>query len=200
MTLSLKTKLTGAVAGLAILGFASAALAENITGAGASFPYPIYAKWGNMYKGDSGVGLNYQSIGSGGGIAQIKAKTVTFGASDMPLSPADLDKAGLVQFPTVVGGIVPVVNVSGVGPGEMVLNGEVIVGIFAGNITRWNDPAIAALNSGIDLPDQAIAVVHRSDGSGTTFGFSSYLSAISPDWKCRRRNGDRLARWYRREG
>ena len=182
MTLSLKTKLAGAVAGFALLGFASGALAADITGAGASFPYPIYAKWGNMYKGAAGVGLNYQSIGSGGGIAQIKAKTVTFGASDMPLTVADLEKFGLAQFPTVVGGIVPVLNVKGIKANELVLNGEVLAAIFAGKVTNWSDPAIAALNSGVSLPNQAIAVVHRSDGSGTTFGFTSYLCAVSPDW------------------
>lgn len=183
MTLSLKTKLAGAVAGLALAGITTVAIAADITGAGASFPYPIYAKWGAMYKSASGNALNYNSIGSGGGIAQIKAKTVTFGASDMPLSPAELDKFGLAQFPTVVGGIVPIINVSGVGANELVLNGETLAGIFSGDITKWNDPAIAALNSGMSLPDQAIAVVHRADGSGTTFGFSTYLSTVSPAWK-----------------
>jgi phosphate transport system substrate-binding protein len=161
----------------------TAAFAADITGAGATFPYPIYAKWAAMYKGSSGVGLNYQSIGSGGGIAQIKAKTVTFGASDMPLKPKDLDAAGLVQFPTVIGGVVPVVNVAGVAPGQLVLDGATLANIYLGKISNWNDPAIARLNPGVKLPDQAIAVVHRSDGSGTTFIFSTYLSRVSNDWK-----------------
>jgi phosphate transport system substrate-binding protein len=179
--MSFKT-LIGAVAGLALAAFATQAAAADISGAGATFPYPIYAKWAATYKGVSGVGLNYQSIGSGGGIAQIKAKTVTFGATDAPLKPKDLNQFGLAQFPTVIGGVVPVVNVPGIGAGQLVLNGQVIADIFMGKISRWNDPAIKALNPGVNLPAQAIAVVHRSDGSGTSFIWTTFLSKMSPDW------------------
>jgi phosphate transport system substrate-binding protein len=161
----------------------TSAAAADISGAGATFPYPIYAKWADMYKKETGNGLNYQSIGSGGGIKQIKAKTVTFGASDMPLKPADLKEVGLVQFPTVVGGDVPVVNLDGVKAGELVLDGPTLAQIFLGAITKWDDPAIAKLNSGVKLPSTPIVVVHRSDGSGTTFIFTDYLSKVSPDWK-----------------
>jgi phosphate transport system substrate-binding protein len=161
----------------------TSAFAADISGAGASFPYPIYAKWGAMYKAKTGIGLNYQSIGSGGGIAQIKARTVTFGASDMPLMPKDLDKSGLIQFPTVVGGVVPVVNVKGVKPGQLILDGATLANIFQGKVAKWNDPSIAKLNPGLNLPNQAIAVVRRSDGSGTTFIFTNYLSKVSQDWK-----------------
>jgi phosphate transport system substrate-binding protein len=180
--MSLKT-LIGAVAGLTLAAFASQASAADISAAGATFPYPIYAKWAAVYKGVSGMGLNYQSIGSGGGIAQIKAKTVTFGASDMPLKPADLAKAGLTQFPTVIGGVVPVINVSGVKPGQVVLDGATLADIYLGKVSNWSDPEIKKLNPGVNLPSQAIAVVHRSDGSGTTFIFSTFLSRISADWK-----------------
>jgi phosphate transport system substrate-binding protein len=173
--------LVGAVAGLAIV--ATAAAAADISGAGATFPYPIYAKWASAYKAQTGVGLNYQSIGSGGGIAQIKAKTVTFGASDMPLQPAQLNAGGMVQFPTVIGGEVAVYNVKGIGAGQLVLDGTTLANIYLGHISRWNDPAIKKLNPSLNLPDQAIAVVHRSDGSGTTFVFATYLSRISGDWK-----------------
>jgi len=159
------------------------AYAADISGAGATFPYPIYAKWADTYKKDTGNGLNYQSIGSGGGIKQIKAKTVTFGASDMPLEPKDVTAAGLVQFPTVVGGDVPVVNLDGVGAGQLVLDGPTLANIFLGKIAKWDDPAIAKLNPSVKLPSQAIVVVHRSDGSGTTFIFTNYLSKVSPDWK-----------------
>jgi phosphate transport system substrate-binding protein len=159
------------------------AYAADISGAGATFPYPIYAKWADTYKKDTGNGLNYQSIGSGGGIKQIKAKTVTFGASDMPLEPKDVTAAGLVQFPTVVGGDVPVVNIDGVGAGQLVLDGPTLANIFLGKIAKWDDPAIAKLNPSVKLPSQAIVVVHRSDGSGTTFIFTNYLSKVSPDWK-----------------
>jgi phosphate transport system substrate-binding protein len=159
------------------------ALAASISGAGATFPYPVYAKWAAAYQKVSGVGVNYQSIGSGGGIAQIKAKTVAFGASDMPLKPADLASIGLAQFPTVVGGIVPVVNIQGVASGQIVLDGSTLAGIFLGQIAKWNDPRIAKLNPGVKLPNQAIAVIHRSDGSGTTFIFSTYLSRASKDWR-----------------
>ena len=171
----------GAVAGLAIA--ATAALATDIAGAGATFPYPIYAKWASAYKAQTGVGLNYQSIGSGGGIAQIKAKTVTFGASDMPLTAAQLNAGGMVQFPTVIGGEVAVYNVKGIGSGQLTLDGPTLANIFLGHIARWNDPQIKKLNPSLNLPDQAIAVVHRSDGSGTTFVFATYLSRISGEWK-----------------
>jgi phosphate transport system substrate-binding protein len=159
------------------------AAAADISGAGATFPYPIYAKWADAYKKETGVGLNYQSIGSGGGIKQIQAKTVTFGASDMPLPGADLEKDGLVQFPTVMGGVVAVVNLEGVKPGELTLDGPLLARIFLGEVKNWNDPAIQKLNPGVKLPSQAIAVVHRSDGSGTTFVFTDYLAKVSPDWK-----------------
>jgi phosphate transport system substrate-binding protein len=157
--------------------------AVDITGAGATFPYPIYAKWADAYKKETGIGLNYQSIGSGGGIKQIKAKTVTFGASDAPLKGEDLDAIGLAQFPMVMGGIVPVVNLEGVKPGDLVLDGPTLADIFLGKIANWNDEAIRKLNPGVQLPDQAIAVVHRSDGSGTTFNFSTYLADVNADWK-----------------
>src|SRR5689334_14848627 len=150
------------------------AVAVEISGAGATFPYPLYAKWADAYKKETGIGLNYQSIGSGGGIKQIKAKTVTFGASDKPLKPEDLEAAGLLQFPMVMGGVVPVVNVAGLAPGQLVLDGTTLAKIYMGSITKWNDAAIAKLNPGVTLPNGAIAVVHRSDGSGTTFNFAYY--------------------------
>ena len=159
------------------------AAAVEISGAGATFPYPIYAKWADAYKKDTGVGLNYQSIGSGGGIKQIEAKTVTFGASDAPLKGAELDKFGLVQFPMVMGGIVPVVTIAGMKPGELVLDGPTLAAIFLGTVKSWDDPAIKKLNPGVNLPAQPIAVVHRSDGSGTTFNFTYYLAQVSADWK-----------------
>jgi phosphate transport system substrate-binding protein len=162
---------------------ASPLLAADLTGAGATFPYPIYAKWAEAYKAKTGVGLNYQSIGSGGGIKQIKAKTVDFGASDMPLEPKDLNEAGLMQWPMVMGGVVPVVNIPGIGPGKIRLTGPVLAQIYLGTVAKWNDPAITRLNPGVKLPDQAISVVHRSDGSGTTFIFTHYLSQVSPEWK-----------------
>jgi phosphate transport system substrate-binding protein len=162
---------------------AAAATAADITGAGATFPYPIYAKWAEAYKAKSGNGMNYQSIGSGGGIKQITAKTVDFGASDMPLKPEELDKGGLIQFPTVMGGVVPVVNIEGIKPGEMKLTGKVLADIYLGKIKKWNDPAIADINKGLKLPDADITVVNRSDGSGTTFIFTNYLSKVSPEWK-----------------
>jgi phosphate transport system substrate-binding protein len=159
------------------------AFATDITGAGATFPYPIYAKWAEAYKAKSGVSMNYQSIGSGGGIKQIIAKTVDFGASDMPLTPDALAKDGLMQFPAVMGGVVPVINVSGIEAGQLKLDGKVLADIFLGKITKWNDAAIMALNAGAKLPDEAITVVHRSDGSGTTFIFTNYLSKVNADWK-----------------
>ena len=157
--------------------------AADITGAGATFPYPIYAKWADAYRKASGVGLNYQSIGSGGGIKQITAKTVSFGASDAPMKAEDLDKNGLVQFPAIMGGIVPVYSLKGVAPGALKLSGAVLGDIYLGNVKMWNDPAIAKLNAGVALPNQAISVVHRSDGSGTTFLFSNFLSKVNPQWK-----------------
>jgi phosphate transport system substrate-binding protein len=157
--------------------------ALDISGAGATFPYPIYAKWADAYKKETGNGMNYQSIGSGGGIKQIQSKTVTFGASDMPMKPEDLNKSGLVQFPTVVGGDVPVVNLDGVKSGDLKLDGVTLAKIFLGEITSWDDAAIAKLNPQAKLPKQAIVVVHRSDGSGTTFIWTDYLSKVSADWK-----------------
>ena len=173
--------LIGAAAIVAVT--AATAMAADITGAGSTFVFPIVAKWAAVYKGTSGDGLNYQSIGSGGGIAQIKAKTVTFGATDKPLSSKELAAAGLTQFPVVIGGIVPVVNIRGVAPGQLVLDGPTLALIFQGKVSNWSDPAIKKLNPGVNLPSQAIAVVHRSDGSGTTFQFSTYLSRVSQDWK-----------------
>ncbi|MGE5259558.1 MAG: phosphate ABC transporter substrate-binding protein PstS [Actinomycetota bacterium] len=172
-----------AAAAIAAVFTVNAAQAADISGAGATFPYPIYAKWADAYKKETGIGLNYQSIGSGGGIKQIEAKTVTFGASDKPLPGAELDKFGLAQFPMVMGGIVPVLNVEGIEPGQLVLDGPTIAKIFMGEITKWDDEAIKKLNPDAKLPSQAIAVVHRSDGSGTTFNFTYYLSDVSPDWK-----------------
>ena len=162
---------------------ASTAMATDITGAGATFPYPIYAKWAEAYKAKTGTGMNYQSIGSGGGIKQIIAKTVDFGASDMPLTPEALAKDGLMQFPAVMGGVVPVINVVGIEPGQLKLDGPVLAHIFLGTIKKWNDPAIVALNKDVKLPDTSINVVHRADGSGTTFIFTNYLSKVSPEWK-----------------
>ena len=159
------------------------AAAVDISGAGATFPYPIYAKWADAYKKETGVGLNYQSIGSGGGIKQVEAKTVVFGATDAPLSGDELTKNGLVQFPMVMGGIVPVVNLDGVSPGSLVLDGPTVAKIFLGQVKSWDDAAIKALNPGVTLPRQAIAVVHRADASGTTFNFTDYLNKVSPDWK-----------------
>jgi len=162
---------------------ASTAMATDITGAGATFPYPIYAKWAEAYKAKTGTGMNYQSIGSGGGIKQIIAKTVDFGASDMPLTPEALAKDGLMQFPAVMGGVVPVINVAGIEPGQLKLDGPVLAHIFLGTIKKWNDPAIVSLNKDAKLPDTSINVVHRADGSGTTFIFTNYLSKVSPEWK-----------------
>jgi phosphate transport system substrate-binding protein len=159
------------------------ATAGDISGAGATFPYPIYAKWADTYKKQTNVGLNYQSIGSGGGIKQIEANTVTFGASDMPLKPEDLTKKGLVQFPTVMGGVVPVVNIDGIKSGDLVIDGPTLAKIYLGEIKKWDDPAIKKLNPNAKLPSQAIAVVHRSDGSGTTFIFTNYLIKASAEWK-----------------
>ena len=174
--------LTGAIAA-AGLAFTVSAHAVDITGAGATFPYPIYAKWAEAYNAKTGVKLNYQSIGSGGGIKQIQKKTVNFGASDKPLTAAELDKDGLMQFPAVIGGVVPVINVEGVASGQLRLNGEVLANIFLKKITKWDDTAIKALNPGLSLPSASITVVHRSDGSGTTFNFANYLTKVSEEWK-----------------
>jgi len=170
---------------LALVAGAFAANATDVTGAGSSFVYPVLSKWSAAYAEKSGNHINYQSIGSGGGIAQIKAATVDFGASDKPLDAADLAKYGLGQFPVVIGGIVPVFNVPGVAPGAMKLDGSVLANIFLGRIAKWNDPAIAALNPSLKLPDVKITVVHRSDGSGTSFNFTNYLSKVSPEWKAK---------------
>ncbi|MCO5976695.1 phosphate ABC transporter substrate-binding protein PstS [Ideonella oryzae] len=167
----------------AALVVATAASAQDVTGAGASFPAPVYAKWADAYNKATGARINYQSVGSGAGIKQIKAKTVDFGASDMPLKDEDLAKDGLLQFPTVMGGVVPVVNIAGLKPGQLKLTGTVLAEIFLGKVTKWNDPAIAGLNAGVKLPDAQIAVVHRADGSGTSFLFTNYLSKVSPEWK-----------------
>ncbi|MGB8518286.1 MAG: phosphate ABC transporter substrate-binding protein PstS [Gallionella sp.] len=171
------------LAAASTLAYASVSSATDITGAGATFPYPVYAKWAEAYKTQGGGSMNYQSIGSGGGIKQITAKTVDFGASDMPLKPEALDKEGLMQFPTVIGGVVPVVNVNGVEAGKMKLDGATLADIYLGKITKWNDPAIVALNKDLKLSDDLITVVHRSDGSGTSFIFTNYLSKVSADWK-----------------
>lgn len=173
--------LVGAVAGLAM--FTSAAIAAEITGAGSTFVYPVLSKWSSGYQAVSGKSINYQSIGSGGGIAQVKAKTVTFGATDKPLTANDLNAAGLIQFPVVIGGIVPVINVPGIKPGQLVLDGPTLANIYLGKIKSWSDPAIKKLNPHVNLPSTGINVVHRSDGSGTTFNFATYLSRVSPEWK-----------------
>ncbi len=161
----------------------SAAHAQEVTGAGASFPAPVYTKWADAYNKATGVRINYQSVGSGAGIKQIQAKTVDFGASDAPLKDDQLAKDGLVQFPTVIGGVVPVINVKGINPGQLKLDGKVLADIYLGKVTKWNDPAIAALNAGVSLPDATIAVVRRADGSGTSFLFTNYLSKVNPEWK-----------------
>jgi len=170
-------------AGLISAAAALPAFAADISGAGATFPYPIYAKWADAYKKQTGIGLNYQSIGSGGGIKQITNKTVTFGASDAPLKGVELEKLGLAQFPAVMGGIVPVVNLEGVKPGELTIDGPTLARIFLNEIKSWDDPAIKKLNPSAKLPNQAIAIVHRSDGSGTTYNFAYYLAEVSPTWK-----------------
>ncbi|MGH6749661.1 MAG: phosphate ABC transporter substrate-binding protein PstS [Methyloceanibacter sp.] len=172
---------------IAVFGILAATVvpagAADLTGAGSTFVYPVFAKWAEAYKKATGIGLNYQSIGSGGGIKQIENGTVTFGASDKPLPGEELDKFGLAQFPMVMGGIVPVINIEGVKPGEIVIDGPTLAKIFMGEITKWDDPSIKKLNADAKLPSSAIAVVHRSDGSGTTFNFTYYLSDVSPDWK-----------------
>jgi phosphate transport system substrate-binding protein len=177
-----KTLAAGALAAAIAAVSPGLSLAADITGAGSTFVYPILAKWSDTYKSETGIGLNYQSIGSGGGIKQIEANTVTFGASDKPLGDEDLEKFGLVQFPVVMGGIVPIVNLDGVNQGDLVLDGTTIADIYLGKITSWDDPAIKALNPSVNLPAAPIVVVHRSDGSGTTFNFTDYLSKVSPEW------------------
>ena len=169
-----------------VLGLASAATlagAQEVTGAGASFPAPLYSKWASEYNKATGVKINYQSVGSGAGIRQIDAKTVDFGASDMPLTDAELAKKGQMQFPTVIGGVVPVINVKGIAPGALKLNGQVLGDIYLGKVAKWNDPAIKALNPSLALPDAAIAPVRRADGSGTSFIFTNYLSKLNAEWK-----------------
>lgn len=170
---------------IALAGAATAVAAQDATGAGATFPAPLYAKWADAYHKATGSRLNYQSVGSGAGLRQIRGKTVDFGASDMPLTDEELQKDGLMQFPTVIGGVVPVVNIAGIAPGQLRLTGSVLGDIYLGKITKWNDPAIAALNPGVKLPDAQIAVVRRADGSGTTFIFTNYLSKVNPDWKAK---------------
>ncbi len=172
---------TTAAAVLALVSFS--ALADDVTGAGATFPAPLYAKWASAFNTATGVRINYQSVGSGAGIKQIKAKTVDFGASDMPLKDDELAKDGLIQFPTVIGGVVPVVNIKGIQPGQIKMTGEVLGNIYLGKITKWNDPALVALNPGVPLPDASIAAVRRADGSGTSFIFTNYLSKVNAEWK-----------------
>jgi phosphate transport system substrate-binding protein len=181
MTLTFRT----AAFGLVTFSLASLAMAQEVTGAGASFPAPVYAKWASDYNKATGARINYQSVGSGAGIKQIDAKTVDFGASDMPLKDDELAKKGQIQFPTVIGGVIPVVNIKGVAPGQMRLNGQVLGDIFLGKITKWSDPAIKALNPSVNLPDAAIAPVRRADGSGTTFIFTNFLSKTNADWKAK---------------
>ncbi len=178
----IKRALLSLTAGLVMTGAALSSHAADITGAGATFPYPIFAKWAEVYKKAENVGLNYQSIGSSGGLRQIRAKTVTFGASDAPVTGEQLDKDGMVQFPVILGGVVPVINVEGFKPGELKINGATLAEIFMGKISKWNDPKLVELNPGKKLPDQAITVVHRADGSGTTFIFTDYLSVVSKEW------------------
>jgi phosphate transport system substrate-binding protein len=180
---TLGLRLFGALSAIGVTIATLPANATDISGAGATFPYPVYAKWADSYKTKTGIGMNYQSIGSGGGIKQIKAKTVDFGASDKPLDAKDLDEAGLIQWPQIMGGVVPVVNIKGIQPGQLKLTGKLLADIYLGKITTWKDPAIAEINKGLPLPDEAIAPVYRSDGSGTTFNFAYYLSEVSPEWK-----------------
>ena len=172
-----------------LLAAASMASAQDVTGAGATFPAPVYAKWADAYNKATGAKVNYQSVGSGAGLKQIKSKTVDFGASDMPLKDAELAADGLMQFPTVIGGVVPVVNIKGIQPGQIKLTGQLLGDIYLGKITKWNDPALVALNPGVPLPDAAISVVRRADGSGTTFLFTNYLSKVNAEWKAKAGEG-----------
>jgi phosphate transport system substrate-binding protein len=178
-------KMIRTAAAVALALISGSVLAEDVTGAGATFPAPLYAKWASAFNTATSVRINYQSVGSGAGIKQIKAKTVDFGASDMPLKDDELAKDGLMQFPTVIGGVVPVVNIKGIQPGQLKLTGEVLGNIYLGKITKWNDAAIAALNPGVALPDAAIAPVRRADGSGTSFIFTNYLSKVNAEWKAK---------------
>jgi len=173
------------VAAALVVIAAAPAFAQDVTGAGASFPAPVYSKWADAYNKATGARINYQSVGSGAGIRQIKAKTVDFGASDAPLKDDELAKDGMIQFPTVIGGVVPVINVKGIAPGQLKMTGQVLGDIYLGKITKWNDPALVALNAGIALPDAAIAPVRRADGSGTSFIFTNYLSKVNADWKAK---------------
>ncbi len=173
------------IAATVLVACSSVVLAQDVTGAGASFPAPVYSKWADAYNKATGVRVNYQSVGSGAGIKQIKAKTVDFGATDAPLKDEDLSQSGLIQFPTVIGGVVPVVNIQGISPGQIKLTGEALGDIYLGKITKWNDPALTALNPGVPLPDAAIAVVRRADGSGTSFLFTNYLSKVNAEWKAK---------------
>ena len=177
-------RLASVAAAMSVLAF-SAHAADEVTGAGASFPAPIYSKWAEAYNKATGNKINYQSVGSGAGIKQINAKTVDFGASDMPLKDDELKTSGLMQFPTVIGGVVPVINVTGVKPGQLKLTGAVLADIYLGKVTKWNDPAITALNPGVALPDTTISTVHRADGSGTSFIFTNYLSKVNAEWKAK---------------
>ena len=186
MTFTLVRNLASAAA---LTAFGAFAHAQEITGAGATFPAPVYAKWADSYNKATGVRVNYQSVGSGAGIQQIRAKTVDFGATDMPLKDEDLAKDGLLQFPTVIGGVVPVVNIKGIASGQIRMTGQVLGDIYLAKITKWNDPALAALNPGVPLPDVAISVVRRADGSGTTFIFTNYLSKVNADWKAKAGEG-----------
>jgi phosphate transport system substrate-binding protein len=183
MLTTFKKSILGGAALLMAAGVFASAQATEISGAGATFPYPVYAKWAEAYEAKTGVKMNYQSIGSGGGIKQIKASTVDFGASDAPLTKEELDEAGLVQWPMIMGGVVPVVNIKGIKGGDVKLSGAVLADIYLGKITKWDDKAIADLNPDLKLPSEAISVVERSDGSGTTFNFTNYLAAVSPEWK-----------------
>ncbi|WP_431096714.1 phosphate ABC transporter substrate-binding protein PstS [Polaromonas aquatica] len=182
MNLTFKATLT-TVMGVALASFATLAAAQDVTGAGASFPAPLYSKWAADYNKATNVKINYQSVGSGAGLRQIEAKTVDFGASDAPLKDEELAKKGLMQFPTVIGGVIPVVNIKGIAPGQLKLSGQVLGDIYLGKITNWTDPAIKALNPTLALPDAAIAPVRRADGSGTSFIFTNYLSKVNPEWK-----------------
>jgi phosphate transport system substrate-binding protein len=183
MKLTLKKALTVAALSISAVSFAPVALAADFTGAGASFPYPIYGKWAEAYKARTGTGMNYQSIGSSGGIKQIKAKTVDFGATDAPVKFEDLERDGMVQFPAIIGGVVPVVNIKGVGKNQLRLDGVTLADIFQGTITNWNDKRIALLNPGLNIPAGEITVVHRADGSGTTAIFTDYLAKVSSEWR-----------------
>ena len=177
------TLLRTALLATTFVAVSGATFAQDVTGAGATFPAPIYAKWADAYNKATGARINYQSVGSGAGIRQIRGKTVEFGATDMPLTDAELAKDGMVQFPTVIGGVVPVVNIKGIAPGQIRLTGQVLGDIFLGKITKWNDPALTALNPGVPLPDATISPVRRADGSGTTFIFTNYLSKVNAEWK-----------------